>query len=415
MTQDLTQTGAVSGRTTARSGAADRRFPTLNALRAVGAILVVLTHAAFNTGRINDGWSGAVLARFDFGVTLFFILSGFLLSRPWFLAAALGEHLPSSRHYLWKRALRILPLYWLVIVVALLADPENADAGVQEWVTNLTLTQLYVPDLLPSSATQMWSLCTEVAFYVVLPILCWSFIGRSRRLDVRRVLVGAGALSVLGVVWQASVATIPGDEGHYAQWLPGFLPWFMVGLAYAACSAALTANPDRKHAGRLLERLGHDLAGCWILAAAVFAVACTPIAGPRLLLTPTAWEAAFKVVLYTVAGAFFVLPLVFGPERSGWVRTRLSSAVPHWLGEISYGVFAIHMLVLNLVFHVLDLEVFEGRFLTVASLTLVITFALATASFYLLERPILRAKNIRYFSRMEPRDLTVEPAPEIAP
>jgi peptidoglycan/LPS O-acetylase OafA/YrhL len=399
----------------ATTDAADRHFPTLNAVRAIGAIMVVLTHAAFNTGRINEGWTGAMLARFDFGVTLFFILSGFLLSRPWFLAAALGEHLPSSRHYLWKRALRILPLYWVVVIVALLADPANDDAGVQEWVTNLTLTQLYVPDLLPSSLTQMWSLCTEVAFYVLLPLLCWVLIGRFRRLDVRRVLAWSAVLSTLGVAWQVGVAQIPGDEGHYAQWLPGYLPWFMVGIAFAACSAALAVSAERNRAGLALERLGHDLTGCWILAAAVFAVACTPIAGPRLLLAPGAWEAGFKVVLYAVAGGFFVLPLVFGPERAGWARSRLSAPVPYWLGEISYGVFAIHMLVLNLVFHVLDLEVFHGRFLTVASLTLVITFALATMSFYLFERPILRAKNIRFFARMEPRDLSVEPAPEIAP
>ena len=60
----------------------DRTFPTLNAVRAIGALMVVLTHAAFNTGQINHGWIGAVLARLDFGVTLFFVLSGFLLSRP---------------------------------------------------------------------------------------------------------------------------------------------------------------------------------------------------------------------------------------------------------------------------------------------------------------------------------------------
>jgi len=394
----------------------DRTFPTLNALRAVGAILVVLTHSAFNTGRINDGWTGAMLARFDFGVTLFFVLSGFLLSRPWFLAAALGEHHPSARHYLWKRALRILPLYWIVVVIALAADPANDGSSPREWVSNLTLTQLYFHGLLPSSLTQMWSLCTEVAFYVLLPLLCVVLTGRRPRgLDLRRVLVGVVVLSVLGVAWQVRVAQIPGHEGHYAQWLPGYLPWFMVGMAFAACSAALTVTPDATRIGRVLDRLGADLTGCWILAAAVFAIACTPLAGPRLLLTPGAWEAGAKVVLYTVAGAFFVLPLVFGPEREGWVRDRLSGPVPTWLGDISYGIFAIHLLVLNMVFWMLDLEVFTGRFLSVAALTLAITFALSSLSFYLLERPVLRAKNIRFFSRMEPADRTVAPAPEVAP
>lgn len=394
----------------------DRTFPTLNALRAIGAILVVLTHSAFNTGRINDGWTGAMLARFDFGVTLFFVLSGFLLSRPWFMAAALREHHPSARHYLWKRALRILPLYWVVVLVALLVDPGNDGASVTEWVSNLTLTQLYFHGLLPSSLTQMWSLCTEVAFYVLLPVLCLALTGRRREgLDLRRVIVGATVLSVLGVVWQVRVAQIPGHEGHYAQWLPGYLPWFMVGIVFAACSAALTVSPERTRAGQALERLGTDLTGCWVLATAVFAIACTPLAGPRLLLTPGAWEAGSKVVLYTIAGAFFVLPLVFGPEREGWVRERLTGPVPTWLGDISYGIFAIHMCVLNLVFRVLDLDVFTGRFITVAGLTLVITAALATASFYLFERPLLRAKNIGFFARMEPADRTVAPAPEIAP
>lgn len=392
----------------------DRTFPTLNALRAIGAIMVVLTHAAFNTGRINLGWSGAVLARFDFGVTIFFILSGFLLSRPWFLAAALHEHRPSARHYFWKRALRILPLYWVVVVVALLLDPVNADADWVDWVTNLTFTQLYTDDLLPSSLTQMWSLCTEVAFYLVLPLLCVALIGRpGRGLRLRRVLTGAGALSVLGIAWQVAVAQIPGAEGHYAQWLPGYVPWFMVGVVFAAISANLTASP-RDH---VLDRLATDLTGCWILGAGIFAIACTPVAGPRLLLVPGAWEAGSKVVLYTLAGAFIVLPFVFGPERDGRMRQWLSGTVPTWLGDISYGIFAIHMLVLNLVFSVLDLEVFTGRFPTVVVLTLTITITLASFSFYLFEKPILRAKNAGRFARMEPADLEPEPqpTPEIAP
>lgn len=392
----------------------DRTFPTLNAVRAAGAIMVVLTHAAFNTGRINDGWIGAMLARFDFGVTLFFVLSGFLLSRPWFVAAALRRQEPSSRHYLWKRALRILPLYWVVVVTAFLVDPLNKRATWQDWVSHLTLTQLYRRELLASSLTQMWSLCTEVAFYLVLPLLCLALIGRrGTGLRLTRVLVGAGVISVAGVVWQVVVAQIPGFRAHYAQWLPGYLPWFMVGLAFAAISADLAVRP-REH---VLDRLGHDLAGCWILATGLFALACSPLAGPRLLLTPGGWEAGAKVVLYGAAGAFYVLPLVFGPEREGWSRRQLTGPVPFWLGEISYGIFAIHMLVLNLVFRALGLQVFHGRFLTVAVLTLAATVVLATVSFYLFEKPVLRLKNVRYFARMEPRGLAPEPEPtaEVAP
>jgi peptidoglycan/LPS O-acetylase OafA/YrhL len=379
----------------------DRSFPALNAARAIGAIMVVLTHSAFNTGEINHGWVGAVLARLDFGVTIFFVLSGFLLSRPWFLTAALGRPAPSSRHYLWKRALRILPLYWVVVVLALTLDPANEDMGWQDWLANLTLTQLYRPELLPSSLTQMWSLCTEVAFYLVLPLLCWFLTWRPRsgdhELHLPTVIGRSAVFFALGVAWQAAVAQIPGSEGHYAQWLPGYLPWFLVGVCFSAVSASLAVHP-RDHP---LERMGHDLLGCWILATAVFAIAASPLAGPRTLLTPGGWEAGPKVVLYAVAGGLYLLPLVFGPERRGWVRTQLSGPVLFWLGEISYGIFAIHMLVLNGVFRWLDVDYFTGRFVTVAGLTLGVTIVLATISYYGFERRIMRLKNVRFFARMD--------------
>ncbi len=369
----------------------DRRFPALNAVRAAGAIMVLSTHAAFDTGRILEGWTGAVLARFDFGVALFFVLSGFLLSRPIFLAKALGLPQPSVAHYLWKRALRILPLYWIVVVAALLLEPANRDLPASTWVHQLTLTQLYAPGLLPAGLTQMWSLATEAAFYVLLPLLGAVVLWRpgSGGLDLRDALLRLGIVAALGVAWQTTVSEIPGYEGHYAQWLPGYLPWFCAGMAFAVVSASLRADP-RPHR---LERLAADPAGCWLLATAVFAIACTPLAGPRTLDQPSGWDAFFKCVLYTIAASLYVLPFVFGPERAGGIRRVASSRVPAFLGEVSFGIFCIHVLVLKAVFRRLDLEVFNGRFDAVWLATAALTLVLAWASFYWLERPALRLKN----------------------
>jgi peptidoglycan/LPS O-acetylase OafA/YrhL len=336
----------------------DRTFPTLNAVRAAGAIMVVLTHVAFNTGQVTQGWTGAILARLDFGVTLFFILSGFLLSRPFFLARCREQSLPSVRHYYWKRALRILPLYWVVVAVALLADPANAGATPRRWAADLTLTQVYRLMVPSSSLTQMWSLCVEVAFYLVLPFLVAGF---GRTFNLRRTLAWLSVLAVLGVAWQS----------------------------WASTSADHVARPRASR----LDRIGSDLTGCWILAAAVFALACTPLAGPRTLLAPSPLEAGLKCVLYAVAGTFLVLPLVFGPEREGRVRQFLASPVPFVLGEISFGIFAIHMFVLVNGMRVMNIEVFTGEFTLVLLMVSTVTLALAAVSYYGFERRVLRLKN----------------------
>lgn len=363
----------------------DRRFATLDAVRAAGATMVVLTHCAFNTGRITHGWTGAVLARLDVGVALFFVVSGFLLSRPWFVASSRGTAYPSVAHYLWKRALRILPLYWLVVVVALLADPANRGAGAATWVTHLTLTQLYRPDALASSLTQMWSLCTEVAFYLLLPLLVRWLTPRGR-LDVRRVVRRCAALSVVGLSWAALAGSVIGHGLHAAQWLPGYLPWFLLGSALAAVSADPAASAR-------MDVVARDLAGWWVVGVAVFAIACTPIAGPRLLTPPTAWQGLVKCLLYAVIAGCLILPLLFGPEREGRVRRWLASRVPTALGEISYSVFCIHMFVLVCGMRLAGIDVFTGHFWLVLIMTVGVSVPLAAASYAWLERPAMRWRN----------------------
>src|SRR4051812_409189 len=97
-----------------------QRLPALDAVRALGALAVVAHHVGFATGvNLSGGpWSGW-LARLDVGVAVFFVLSGFLLFRPWAHAQATARERPKTLRYLWRRALRILPAYWLTVVVCL--------------------------------------------------------------------------------------------------------------------------------------------------------------------------------------------------------------------------------------------------------------------------------------------------------
>jgi peptidoglycan/LPS O-acetylase OafA/YrhL len=373
-----------------------RGYPGLNALRAAGALMVLTTHTGYNTGQILQGWTGAVLARMDFGVALFFVLSGFLLGRPFLLRGARGLTAPDLVPYFWKRGLRILPLYWLVVLITMWLETDNGYVTPTMWLRNLTLTQLYHPDLLPQGLTQMWSLATEVAFYLLLPFLCALLLGRSRggsgSLRASRVYVILGLVSVAGVAWQATVAPWPGARGHFAQWLPGYLPWFCVGLALATASV-LEQTGAASAPVRICQALARDPLGCWISAALVFGLACTPLAGPRTLESPTSWEAGTKCVLYGVCSGLLVLPLVFGHLQEHRIRRWCNHPVPFFLGEISYGIFCIHVLVLNAILRRAEFGLFQGHFLTVWTLTCLVSIGLATLTYYAVERPFLKLKG----------------------
>ena len=99
-------------------------FPVLDTLRAVGALAVLTTHATFQSGDyVRHGALGTLFSRLDVGVAIFFVLSGFLLSRPFLARAANGDAHPSVRHYYRKRLLRIYPLYVFTVILALTLIP----------------------------------------------------------------------------------------------------------------------------------------------------------------------------------------------------------------------------------------------------------------------------------------------------
>ena len=144
------------------------RLPVLDSMRGVWVLALLTAHTAFWAGcYTRNGVWGTLLARLDVGVALFFVLSGVLLSYPYLARAQ--QHVPRPRvaPYLWRRFLRIYPVYVLTVLCALLLIEGNRDASARDWLTTLLLADVYVHPAFPEGLTQMWSLAVQVSFYPV--------------------------------------------------------------------------------------------------------------------------------------------------------------------------------------------------------------------------------------------------------
>ncbi|MEU1757062.1 acyltransferase [Micromonospora matsumotoense] len=371
-----------------------RRLPALDAVRVIGALAVVGHHVGFATGRnTGDAAVGAWLSRLDVGVAVFFVLSGFLLFRPYAHARATGQRPPATGRYLWRRAARILPAYWVAVVVCLLVLPQNRPASTGDWLRHLTLTQIYQHGQLRHGLSQTWSLATEVTFYLLLPVLAILLLGRRRPVPTTPtsarpdgvLRIALAATAVTGG-WVALMGLGVLSLGLHTMWLPSYAGWFGAGMALAGAHVALRTG--RGERWRWLDDLGRAPLACWTIALGTLAVATTPVTGPRDLAEPTAGQFATKLVLYLVVAVLLLVPVAFGPQT----RTKgvFDSVVGRWLGRVSYGLFLWHPFVLEGIYLVDGRPEFTGDPLGTFALTVVGGLVLAAVSYYAVERPFQR-------------------------
>ncbi|HZN77602.1 MAG TPA: acyltransferase [Micromonosporaceae bacterium] len=362
------------------------RLPALDVLRAVGAMAVVGTHVGFYTGAfLNPTWGG-FLGRLDVGVAIFFVLSGFLLFRPFAEAASRGGRRPGFGRYLWRRALRILPAYWLVVTAALVLLSQNRPAPFTDWLRYATLSQIYYPAWNRNGLSQTWSLATEAAFYLLLPLVVVVAIGRRWR-PGRAFAVVAGSGLVVSAAWFAAVGTGHILSANYVTWLPTYALWFSAGMALAVVHvAARTHGADPRW--RLLDELAAAPVTCLAVALGLFAIASTPVAGPRDLTPPTPGALATRVVLFCGVAVMIMIPAAFGPANR--FKAGLGLAPARWLGAVSYGLFLWQLVVLEVIYDAQNRLPFSGDPVGTFGLALGVTLLLASLSYYLLERPIMR-------------------------
>ncbi|HEV3226977.1 MAG TPA: acyltransferase [Acidimicrobiales bacterium] len=379
------------------------RFPCFDGLRAIAAGAVVVLHVSLISGFTfrDSNRFGQYFARGEAGVYLFFLISGYLLYRP-FVAARFDERPgPGVRGYARRRALRILPAYWLALTVLVVVfdTRRRHDIGsVRDLVVYYGFLQIYFRSTVVGGLQQAWSLCTEVTFYVFLPI--WAVLMRRRRADARpgwilcTELVGLAALFVVGVASRWMVvrgfpdANVPVD--YRLDWLPMNADLFALGMGVAVLREW---NLRRVRPTVALEAVGRHPGLCWIAAAvaywAVSTQASLPL-GPGAN-SPAQWMA--RQFLYAAAALFLLLPAVFGPQDRGFIRRLLRSRLMIAGGLISYGVYLWHEGVLDIWMHGRDIQPFLADFLPLLVVAVVGSIALATASYFAVERPALRLRS----------------------
>ena len=348
------------------------RVASLTGIRAVAALLVMLTHAAYTTGKYPQGYVGLVYSRMEIGVPIFFVLSGFLLFGPWVKAAASDKPGPSVRRYAWRRVRRIMPAYVVTVLAAYLVyhfrtagpNPGHTWEGL---FRNLTLTQIYTDNYLYSflhqGLTQMWSLAVEVAFYAVLPLLAYLLLVVlcRRRWRPGLLLTGLGGLALISPAWLVLVHTTNFLPDGAKLWLPTYLAWFVGGMVLAA-----------------LQPLGvraYALA-CIPLAVVCYLIASTPIAGEPTTSPTELREALAKTAFYAVIATLAVAPLALGDR--GLYSRMLASRPMVFLGEISYEIFLIHLITMELVMvEIVRYPIYTGSVFWLFVITFVVTVPLA--------------------------------------
>lgn len=386
-------------------------------LRAAACLMVLLHHLAFRMDMRNVPEAAEPVMRYlvmgSFGVSIFFVLSGFLLARPFWLALDRREPMPSLRIYALRRAARILPGFWLALVVSLVCSIAISGSPLDgEHIIRFVAGFLLVSDwhwltLFPvDNNGPLWSIGFEVTSYLLLPFcLAMLFAFRLRGWPARLAWIGVIA-AVLALHWMV-VQWAPIDEvergwdhglvGGAKAWMPRFNP---IGFFAIFALGALAAGVQVRLAG--LKHWAFDMLGLAAIAAIVCIMAVHMgglTEGFGFLGIPYGYP-----WMPLAAGlALVVLP------SSVLAGHLLDNRVSRFVAQISFGIYIWHFLIIGLMARLLPPSfqtAGEGGWtiwLWSSIIAIVGSVAVATLSFHLLEQPMVRwARGLEKRKSLEP-------------
>jgi peptidoglycan/LPS O-acetylase OafA/YrhL len=356
----------------------DRRSAALDGLRGLAALSIFVFHGWLYTMPAPDATDRSSIGDYAahelrLGLVAFFVLSGFLLSRPFFRAALEGRPLPNLRRYARARAARILPAYYaalagsIVLLWGLRGTPGLRLPPGDELPLFVVFSQNFSPATVMKLNPPMWSLAVEVMFYALLPLIGWLAL---RLAPTRRMqAIGPLALLALGLTYNWAIA------GHglgltFSKTLAAMLPYFALGMLAAL---GLQGRTIDIRARRIMIAVGVVL-----IAADAVVKAAAPAKGIDVGET-------FVILrdLGSALGFAFVVAALAAAPRS----RILGSPVLAGMGTISYAFYLWHVPVIMVLrgYGLLPLDPIAGTLVALGP-----ALAVSTLSWFALERPILR-------------------------
>jgi peptidoglycan/LPS O-acetylase OafA/YrhL len=312
----------------------------LDGLRGIAIILVMLFHfRLYDFGQIgiSVGWVG---------VQLFFVLSGFLITR---ILLADREHSLSAylKKFYWRRSLRIFPLYYAYLLVLTLAfvfvgfPPELSEKAPWLYTYMYNYTRLSPEWTHSVFFTHLWSLSVEEQFYLIWPLFIFFVRGRSLKVALLMIIVLAPAFrGILAAYLQHQTSLDPRAIGEAVYWFTlSHFDAFATGGAVAVF--------------RLNERIKRPGAICGIMLVIALSVGLI-----NLLILPhtipldlsslgypiASLEYGQHVWSYSLLNGFFAF-LILWVSVTPLKAFRISSLVA--IGKVSYGMYVFHWAILG--------------------------------------------------------------------
>lgn len=357
------------------------RLDYIDAMRGFAILGVVLTHAASKAGL--SGPLGILMAQGGYGVQLFFVVSAFTIVMTIYRSRS-REARPIRNFYI-RRLMRIVPVYWLGIVLYTAVYGVFASHGWREspgsgldYIANALLMNVFIPNAMSSVVPGGWSISVEVMFYLTVPL--WLVYVK----DVRSAFIFTIAAAVIGQVLTVGLSQTfevapPTLAKEY---------WYRGYLSQLSCfGLGMVLYFMTRHRSSALR--WHS--ALW-LAGGVVVLAAT------LMLKMNFPGLTIFHILYAVGFTLIGLALHIHPWKT------LVNAGTVWLGRISYSLYLIHFLALDLLNTLVQDIAPEGmiRFLIVAGLGCLVSFPLAYLSSITLEESTKKAAK-SLIARMGPQ------------